>query len=333
MNSSMSISDRVIELQPVREDPADYDKIEEAIRELFRKELYQPLIAELTSKKVLKNTREDLIDAILTGRISYHLGYFTGKFNAAISRELKKLGAHWTKDGWTITQRQLPIEINSAIAESGTRFQRVLEKLDQRIAKMLPEEIAEKVKLKGLFDTSLWKIDRSFKRTVKRVSIPPVLTPERRERIAEEYTTNMKKYIKGWTKEEIVELRKSVQAHSLEGNRYEDLIDRIQKRYRVGANKAKFLARQETNLMLSKFKEVRYADIGIKEYKWRCVIGSPLDPVRLRHQALSDASKEGQLFRFDDPPITTGPGEKARRNNPREDFNCRCTAVPIVRFK
>jgi SPP1 gp7 family putative phage head morphogenesis protein len=96
----------------------------------------------------------------------------------------------------------------------------------------------------------------------------------------------------------------------------------------VSANKAKFLARQETSLMTTKLKETRYREAGVNEYKWKTVAGSKLHPVRPSHKIL-----EGRIFRWDDPPITTPPGEAVRRNNPGQDYNCRCFAQPIVRFK
>jgi SPP1 gp7 family putative phage head morphogenesis protein len=79
--------------------------------------------------------------------------------------------------------------------------------------------------------------------------------------------------------------------------------------------------------MIAAYKKEKYTSAGVNKYKWRCVAGSPLHPVRPSHKALN-----GKIFSFDDPPITTMPGEPVRRNNPREDYGCRCHAVPIVEF-
>lgn len=125
-----------------------------------------------------------------------------------------------------------------------------------------------------------------------------------------------------------MKLRKQVMAAAFRGNRYDALVKTIQRSYGVTVSKAKFLAHQETNLLMAKFKETRYTDAGIVEYRWRCVTGSKLHPVRPSHKAL-----DGKIFRFDDPPITTPPSEAPRRNNPGEDYGCRCTAVPVVRRK
>ena len=61
-------------------------------------------------------------------------------------------------------------------------------------------------------------------------------------------------------------------------------IGAIQKSYGVTANKAKFLARQETKLLTTTLKEVRYVDAGVTKYKWKSVTGTAAHPVRPRLQ-------------------------------------------------
>lgn len=314
-------------LPPIYEEPSDYDAIEDEIREAFKEYIYLPLVEELASKDVLKNSREDLTDAITQGRINYYRGRFTGQFNSKISREIKLLGGKWIKGAWVLDRSKIPMDVRNAISISQTRFQGILARLDKKISQILPEEIADKIKLQKHFDSALWKVDKSFQKSISKITIAPTLTPEARAKIAEEYTNDLKKYIKDWTEEEIGQLRKTVQKHSLSGFRYEDLIKGIQRRYDVSKGKAKFLARQETSLLMTKFKETRYTDAGVVQYRWGCVAGSKNHPVRPWHKKL-----EGKIFRWDDPPITTAPGEPPRRNNPGEDFNCRCFARPVVQF-
>ncbi len=316
------------ELQPIRDIPEDYERIERAIEILFRDEIYLPLVRELGApKQVLRNSLDDLADAIASGHISFSRGKFTGKFSAAASKELKRLGATWIRkdSAWSLPASRHPIEITNAIHQSISRFEQVLGRIDRKLQQLLPEEIADKVKLTDLFDKSLWKMDKQI---TKQLTVAPELTPKRREEIAEEYTTNMKLYIKDWVEKEIVELRKKVQAKVFSGNRYESMVKIIRDSYGVSQRKAKFLARQETNLLMAKFKTARYTDVGITHYKWRSVVGSPNHPVRPRHKELNDESRAGKLFRFDDPPVQADGNKK----NPGEDYNCRCVAIPVVRF-
>lgn len=327
----------MIELKPIRESSEEYDEIEKKIKLLFKKELYYPLLADLDeTRKVLKNARDDLLEAIRSGRLTFNRGKFSGKLSALLSKELRALGATWNRSSksYSIPQAKLPLEVRNVISASEHTFITKMKKIDQKLASIVPEELASKLKISNLFDRTLWRVESQFQKSVKNITVAPQLTAENRKRIADEWQNNMDLWIRNFTEEQIVKLRKNMQKSVFAGNRYESAVKTIQESYGVTAKKAKFLARQETALLMTKFKEVRYQDSGIEEYKWRCVAGTPAHPVRPRHRALNDASQtKGKIFRFDDPPVTSEPGEAERRNNPGADYNCRCTSVPLVRFK
>lgn len=318
---------KAIELQPVREEDSDYDAIEEEILRAWKTELYKPLLVILGQKGRVLNEQPtyDLKN------VQYVRGLFTGKFTGKLSKELKAAGAVWDrkKRGWRLPLRKMPMELRSAISTSQAAFNRVVSSLDERLAKMLPEEIANRVRLQEIFDTTLWKTDRKLSKTLRAITVQPKLSKEAAQKIAKEYTNNLRLSIQEWTRKEIVSLRKQVQENAYKGLRYEGMVKTIQKSYGVGIDKAKFLARQETSLLMSKFKHARYKDAGIQEYKWRSVIGSPKHPVRPMHKLLNNQSLKGKVFRFDDPPVDDPTGS---RHNPGENYNCRCVAVPIVKF-
>lgn len=320
-----------LELQPIKESTEDYEALEREIKKHFKREIYYPLLRELhASQATIQNSKDDLLEAIRSGRITFHIKAFFGKFSSAISRELKKLGATWDRvqKAWKISTNSLPIEIKAAIASSDDKIKEIASKIDKTLAKISPEEIANKISVRHIFDRLLKKTDREFHETVRDIVVPPQLTEPARARIVSEWQNNMQLWIKDFTEKEISKLRSEFQTSAFKGNRRESMIQVLQDSYDVSTNKAKFLARQETSLLMSKFKQVRYNDAGISEYRWGCVAGSKNHPVRSWHRAL-----EGKIFRWDNPPITSKPGEPVRRNNPGEDFFCRCFARPIVRFK
>lgn len=324
---------KVIELKPVKISSALWDELEDRIRKAFKEILFLPLMERLDERPGrLENAKGDLQRAIGAGRVTHSGGVFRGKFSAGVSKELKALGAVWDNGVYRLTLASLPKSIQTAIRLSEDRFLKRLDKIDAVLSQNLPEKIAGKIKTADLFDTALFKVETDLNKTLKSITVPPSLTKDQRERIAAEWSDNMEKYIKGFAEEQVTELRKTVQEAIFKGNRYESLISGIQSSYGVTQRKAKFLARQETNLLMAKFKETRYQSAGVNEYRWRCVVGSANHQVRPRHKALNDASTKGKTFRFDDPPITTEPGEPERRNNPGEDYNCRCTAIAVVRM-
>jgi SPP1 gp7 family putative phage head morphogenesis protein len=316
---------KIIELKPVRDTPQYWDEIEKKIIELFRKELYIPLLQTLQlPKTTIKNSIEDLVSALQSGRITFYRGQFNGRFSAEISKELKRLGARWDRKqgSWKIPQSSLPIEIRAAVSASEVKLQAKIADIDSRLAKILPEEIADRLKVSKQFDTTLWKTERDFQSSVKGIKVTAQLTKGERKKVADEWENNMKLWIQEWTEGEIKKLRKDVQASVFTGNRYDTMVKTIQKSYDVSRNKAKFLARQETNLLMAKFKESRYTSSGITKYRWRTVAGSPKHPVRPMHKRL-----EGTIQSWDHPPIVNDKGD---RKNPGEDYNCRCFARPIV---
>ncbi len=320
-----------IKLQPIKESTEDYEAIERKIIELLRQQVYGPVMSELGApKNVLQNAIEDLTYAIGSGRITFYRGVFSGKFNSRISKELKKLGARFDRKTGTfrLPASELPETVRASISASESKFNEKLAGIDRKLSQMLPEKIADKLQISKFFDSALWKVEKDFQASIRKITVGPNLTKTQSAKIAEEWQSNMKLWVKDFTEKEIKKLRKDVKSSVFTGNRYESMVSKIQSSYGVTQNKAKFLARQETNLLMAKFKETRYSDVGINEYEWGCVAGSKNHPVRPAHKIL-----EGKRFRWDNPPITTAPGEPTRRNNPGQDYNCRCFAKPIVRFK
>lgn len=327
---------KVIELTPIRESKKDWDELELKLLDLFKREIYYPILRETQEPKTLianaagVGESTALVRAIGTGQVQFYRGTFTGKFSAAISRDLTKLGATFDRKSgvWRIYRSQLPQQVQHAIDASTAAFQRSAAKIDEKLAQILPAEIADRLKIDKLFSDTIKKTERSFRASVRGITIAPELTNPEIERLAKEWSSNMKLFVKKFTEEHTQDLRAQVQKSVYAGNRREFLAKEIQKSFNVSANKAKFLARQETNLLMSKFKQVRYQSAGITEYKWVNVTGSPAHPVRPAHKELGDRSKKGETFNWNKPPLKTKSGMK----NPGEDYNCRCTAVPVVRF-
>jgi uncharacterized protein with gpF-like domain len=330
-----------IEFTPIKENDEDYEKIEAAIRDLLRREIYFPIIKELgVDKSAIINSKDGLLEAIRTGRIQFYRGSFSGRFNASISKDLKAMGSQWERKTGTfkLPQSSLPLEVRNAISASLTNFQRKLDALDKKLSQILPEEIADKLKVSDLFDKTIWKVDKelngSLSKKASALSIPPQLTDESREKIAEEWQNNLKLEIKDWTQKEIAKLRKDVQASVFAGNRRDAAVKIVKDSHDTSINKAKFLARQETRLLLSKFKQVRYEESGVRSYIWKTV-NRPVQAkggVYVKGMVRHDhAVLDGTTQRWNNPPITNR--DTGARNNPGEDYNCRCYAIPVVSFK
>lgn len=329
-----------IELKPIKESPSEWDALEAEIKKVFKREIYFPILALLGApKNTIKNASGEsaLAEALRAGRVTFYRGQFKGRFSSAVSKELRGLGAQWEANTrtWRLPQASLPVQAREAIATSEARFQKKLESIDKKLAQILPEEIAGQVKASKHFDSALWKVEAQFRQSVHKITIAPKLSPEQAKKISDEWQNNMELWISKFSEEEIKKLRKEIKEAVFTGDRYESSVKTIQKSYDVSANKAKFLARQETSLLMTKFKETRYMDAGVKVYKWGTVAGSKLHPVRPTHKAV-----DGKYFRWDydfetDKFGKPKPGGARKPNNdcnPGEDYNCRCFAKPVVTF-
>jgi len=102
-----------------------------------------------------------------------------------------------------------------------------------------------------------------------------------------------------------------------QGFRWESLVDEIAEAGEATRNRAKIIARDQTSKMNSAFNEVRQQSLGIERYEWQ---SSGDERVRESH-----AEKDGNIYRWDDPPEDTG--------HPGQDILCRCTAIPIVELE
>lgn len=337
-----------IELKPIIESQKNYDIIERRMIAAFKNLIYAPMLRILGRKsRILKNNYDPLGEAIQSGRVVYSRGTFYGKFTAEISQRLREIGAQWSKKnvGYEIQLEELPMEYHIAIKTAIVRQEETLKTLDRFLGKVDTEFLAKSVQTKDIFDQNLWQVEKEFDKSVRKITVAPVLSTEQRERISVEWAQDLEKDVKKFSDENVRELRQLVDKNLFGlGNRKEELEDKIEamlksigeKNWPNVQNKAKFLARQETNLAMAKYKQTRYESAGVKKYRWKTVHmpyqPSPNAPylkgeVRYKHGLL-----ENKIFEWSNPPITTPPGQKERRNNPGEDFNCRCYAIPIVEF-
>ena len=322
---------RTVELAPIIEDTKLAEAIEAEIARVFKEEIYLPIlkILKLNPKDVITNAKDsktpNLEKAIRSGRITFYRGQFTGKFNAKVVKELRSIGA--TKDlktkGYKLLSARLPSSLKTVIDATAIRATKTLDTVLKRLASLTSAKIAGALDIKDIVDKGLFDLDKKVTDNLKSITVSPELSSTERALFVKDYSENMDKHIKTWADKELLTLRKKVESNYKAGIRRESLEKDIQKRYGVSKTKAKFLARQETSLASSKFKEVRYKSAGSLEYKWKTVAGSANHPVRPDHKELNN-----KMFKWDSPPITDK--KSGRRNHPGEDYNCRCVARPVI---
>jgi len=93
----------------------------------------------------------------------------------------------------------------------------------------------------------------------------------------------------------------------------------LQQRFGVSASRAELWARDQTLKLHGQITEQRYQAAGVTEYIWT---SSGDERVRESH-----ADLDGTQQTWANPPVTNDAGDT---NNPGLDYECRCTAYPVI---
>lgn len=331
------------QLKPIEAKPAWSVQLQRELAGIVQEILYDPLIAESQAPKSNQKTTA-IIDALSQGTVSYTGSAFRAKkWNARISRELKLLGARFDKktQTWVLPLPQMPTELQLAVQANQAMTRSMFQKYMDAIKEM-PRRMAERMSKVDLGSFASKTADRTTKAfidtVVKPMAVQPKLTPEQRIYVDVDYVEtrtkpirltldrsyydNVNESMNYFAAEEIQKLREMVEQHVFAGLPRSELIKKIDGRLHVGRTRAKFIARQETALYTAKLKESQYRASEIKKYRWKTVGDGA---VRHSHKELNN-----RVFEWTDPPVVDPV--TLRRGHPGEDFNCRCTASPIVEF-
>lgn len=318
----------MIKAQPVRDKDIYHQIIYREIKELLDKILFNPIIYIALwndiSRETLKNApSNELIQALNTGKITYAENYFTGKFNASIGLELRKMGADWNKlrKAYFLAEGNVPTDVKIAIAKGRSLIQDKISKINDKLTDLQKTGAVPEINFDVQFAAMMLDIDQQFKTTIpKDLGLPMTISAFQRETIRREYTENLNKYIKDMTVDSTERLRKKVFDNVQEGYRASNLLGVLEAEHGVASRHALFLAKQETSLLVSTYRDSRYQEAGVKKYLWSTSHDSR---VRHDHKIL-----DGKVFFFNDPPVTNQ--STGAKNNPGFDFSCRCVAIPIL---
>ena len=125
--------------------------------------------------------------------------------------------------------------------------------------------------------------------------------------------------IKSLASDQIQDVRTLLEQAEVSAWRVEELRAKIQDRFDVAKSKADLIARDQVLKLNSQLTKTRQTNAGITRYIWTT---SKDERVRPAHQDL-----EGTVQAWSDPPVVDDDGRTA---NPGEDYQCRCTAYPIL---
>lgn len=316
-------------LKPILHRTAYNRAIERELIAWLREAIFTPLLIVLKEHDVPVRENDAgsaLIAALRAGTVTYSDGEFRGQFNAAISRELRELGAEFDRHqkSFRLAHEHLPYYLRGAIAEAlsaSTEVHVAMLATLQAIAENLP--LAPASLSASVFASIFADLEKQFRSSVQvaeDLEVPMEFTAADRNRMTADLTENLELGIKGFASDRIPVLRKIVEENLAQGGRTDLLAKKLQAEFGFAQRKAEFLADHETGMLVSKYRQFRYEGLGVQEYIWST---SNDERVRPDHKALN-----GRRFAFTSPPIVDRA--TGRRGNPGEDYRCRCVAQPIL---
>lgn len=312
-------------------------KIKEAYTKLIEKALfsylwegiYKPMFEIMDTKPVkAQNSLNIIIEALREGKIIYVDGGFKAKtkFTNTQSSQLVKWGAVWDKREkmYRLPESKLPDELRVTLAEVQINAENQIKLLQGYIEQVelnMPY-IVESMVFDNEVKTILADAGNEVKKNVKHLNvIEPELSEQQKNEIAKAYTENVRGYvIIDFAQERIPEMRRKIQELVLKGYRQDKIQNLLEKEYRIMSRKAKFLAQNETTIMLAEYKKVTYQEMGFDKFIWRTITDGR---ERELHKQLN-----GTVWRYDNPPIIDE--RTGNRGLPGQTYNCRCEAIPYM---
>lgn len=289
--------------------------------------VYKPMFKIARIEPIASNDDNPIKEALKGGAIYYENGGFKSreKFSNKLSQALIKLGARydrWEKS-YKIAIEDLPKEIWESIKLSVQKAQQKLSEINQflQYIEMNLDQIIETILFHDEVITVLDDVGNKIQKNVQRVNIIDFnFTQEQKEEIARNYTSNMQLYIKDFVQKRLPEMRRKVAQAVLEGYREIDVQNMLETEYGIMERKAKFLAQNETSIMLAQIKKVHYSAMGFDSFMWHTILDARERP---EHRELN-----GKIFRFDNPPVIDK--RTGQKGLPGETYNCRCDLTPIM---
>lgn len=138
--------------------------------------------------------------------------------------------------------------------------------------------------------------------------------------VAENYTYNLKYWVKNWAVQDIANMREEVIDMVKRGARISEIKKYFENRWHVASDKAQFLARNEAGLASTAIKEWEYRKAGCTHFKWL--------PSTSRERRKLHEQYYNKIYSFDNPPKIDDRLDIY--GLPKQIWNCGCGMQVVV---
>jgi SPP1 gp7 family putative phage head morphogenesis protein len=300
--------------------------------------VFYPLLVDVNKERI-DNAKDTLLERYLKdGKIQYKDGKLSGQISASISKEIKGLGGKFERGNWHLPEHKMPFVLKRAVDYNVKSMKALSESLTKKLDTMVGKtsSFVKNMSIQSMGVKNMDRVSTEFKKIIrKNLGVAPQLSVEGLEQISKDYLTTIElpirrklshefedqtKIVMEDFEQEVVEkLRADISEMILAGSSRVDLRNAIQKRLGISHQRCKFIARQETALLVTTFKKSQYQQYGIDKYKWKTVGDHK---VRQSHAELNNDEID-----WDRPPIVDP--KTGRTAHAGMDFNCFVGDTPI----
>ena len=164
------------------------------------------------------------------------------------------------------------------------------------------------------------KINENAFKNAPKVEINVIALDEQSRKIAEDYTYNMRYWVKNWEAKNIIKMREDIVDMVQRGARLPELQEYFEQRWGIAKNKAFFLAKNESHIAGSVITKTQYQKLGCTQFKWG---RSNSKEKRILHKEYYN-----KIFDFDNPPIIDE--RTGQTGLPGQIYNCQCKMQCVV---
>ena len=160
------------------------------------------------------------------------------------------------------------------------------------------------------------QVDRQFKSVL---GVNPLSSERWLEPLVSGFVEKNVSLIKSIPDDYLKKIEQMVRATVEQGVSTQKLTRDVYDQFDVTRSRAHLIARDQVSKYNGKLTELRQKEAGVREYEWSTAKD---ERVRPKHAAV-----DGRRFSWSDPPAVGSNGE---RLHPGQDYQCRCTALPVL---
>ncbi len=235
--------------------------------------------------------------------------------SAAYTQKLVSIVRHWYDHVETVGRHELGARTDATFDEQlAAAFDKLVD------AAGLDAFLARKAKM------IVSKQASYMKRVTK---LPPAQMST--QQLIEDFRLANAKLITGLKDSQILKVTNVLRQAQSVGQRWEETAPAIRDSLGVGIDRARLIARDQTNKFSGTMQRLTQTGSGVEEYTWSttksaAVRGYP-GGVNTRKGGHNHYALEGTRHRWDTPPVV---GPDGMRFHPGQDINCECTAIPVI---